>query len=95
MGMKTVQIGRLGVMIKENCLYRHFKGNIYYVHFVGKHSETEEVLVAYQEAEVSVKGNIYLHPDKVWYRPLDNFCSSVEVDGKSMPRFTLVEDDAR
>lgn len=74
-------------MIEEGSLYRHYKGTLYYVHFVGTHTETLEELVTYQEAEISSDGRIYLNPDKTWYRPFDNFCSEVEVDGKLVPRF--------
>lgn len=28
--------------------YRHFKGNLYYVHDLVQHTETEEILVSYQ-----------------------------------------------
>lgn len=76
--------------VSEESLYRHFKGDTYYVHFVAKHSETEEHLVVYQKAEVSEGGVIGLVYEKPWCRPLDNFCSSVEVNGELVPRFTLV-----
>ncbi len=28
--------------------YRHFKGNLYYVHQIIEHTETKEILVSYQ-----------------------------------------------
>ena len=67
-------------MVEEESLYRHFKGNLYYVHSIGKHTETEETLVCYQQAEIYGSGNIGLL-DKVWFRPIESFCSTVEVDG--------------
>ncbi len=78
--------------IESETLYRHYKGNIYYVHTVAKHSETEEPMVVYQEAELGAD-EIFLKFDKVWCRPLDNFCSSVEVDGKTVPRFAEFEEE--
>ncbi len=57
--------------IKIGKKYRHFKGTIYEVLTIAKHSETLEELV------------IYTHEDKVWARPYDLFIS--EVDHKKDP----------
>lgn len=73
--------------IQEGSLYRHFKGGLYYVHFVAKHTETNELIVVYQEAEPQPDGSIGLFLDKIWCRPIDNFCSQVEVNGKTVPKF--------
>jgi hypothetical protein len=62
-------------------IYRHFKGNFYEVLEVARHSETEEWFVVYR-ALYGEKG--------VWIRPLDNFCQTLERDGKNLPRFTYV-----
>lgn len=49
--------------------YRHFKGNLYYVHSIVKHSETDEELVSYQ----------MLYPPYYMYvRPLFMFKEKVE-----------------
>ncbi|MCF7202843.1 DUF1653 domain-containing protein [Pseudomonas oligotrophica] len=62
--------------------YRHYKGPEYRVFAVARHSETEEWMVFYQA----------LYGDQgLWVRPLSMFVESVEVDGKSVPRFALVE----
>jgi hypothetical protein len=63
-------------------LYRHYKGPEYRVFGVARHSETEEEVVVYQ----ALYGEYGL-----WVRPLSMFTSSVEVDGKSMLRFALIE----
>lgn len=52
--------------IKVGKTYRHFKGNIYRIIAIAKHSETLEDLV------------IYAHEDKVWARPYDMFNSLVD-----------------
>jgi hypothetical protein len=66
-------------------LYRHYKGADYRVIGVARHSESEEALVVYQ----ALYGAFGL-----WVRPLEMFCSQVEVDGVSMPRFALVKAEA-
>jgi hypothetical protein len=62
--------------------YRHYKGNIYEVLFIGKHTETEEDLVIYRAVE---------KPEQIWARPLLMWMESVEVNGEMKPRFTPVE----
>ena len=63
-------------------LYRHYKGPHYRVFAVAQHSETQEPVVVYQ----ALYGEFGM-----WVRPLEMFCSTVEVDGESLPRFALIE----
>ena len=63
-------------------IYQHYKGQLYQVFAVAKHSETEEELVVYQ----CLYGNYSL-----WVRPLSMFLETVVIDAKSVPRFQLVE----
>ncbi|MGL4318712.1 MAG: DUF1653 domain-containing protein [Pseudomonas sp.] len=63
-------------------LYRHYKGPQYRVFGVARHSETEDLVVVYQ----ALYGEFGL-----WVRPLEMFCSTVEVDGETLPRFALIE----
>lgn len=63
-------------------LYRHYKGADYRVIGVAQHSETQEQLVVYQ----ALYGAFGL-----WIRPLAMFCSDVELNGVSVPRFALIE----
>lgn len=57
--------------VKVGQTYRHFKGTIYKVIAIAKHSETLEDLV------------IYTHDDKIWARPYEEFIS--KVDKKKYP----------
>ena len=61
--------------------YRHYKGNLYEVIDVARHSETEEQLVVYR-ALYGERG--------LWVRPLAMFDETVVVDGVEHPRFALV-----
>ena len=65
-------------------IYQHFKGARYEVIAVGRHSETEELLVFYRK----------LYDDySYWARPLAMFEEHVERDGYSGPRFVRVAEE--
>ena len=64
-------------------LYRHYKGNDYRVIGLARHSETLEPLVVYQ-AMYGEKG--------LWVRPAAMFGETVEVNGRTVPRFARVGD---
>lgn len=66
----------------EPGMYRHFKGEEYEVIGFAKHSETEEQLVIYRN----------LHDvTQLWARPYTMFAETVEVDGKTIRRFTPID----
>ena len=70
--------------IKLGGLYRHYKGNLYKVLQIAKHTETEEPLVIYQ----AMYGE-----EKFWARPLAMFLENVTLpDGSIVPRFELIEE---
>ena len=65
--------------------YRHFKGRIYEVIAIAKHSETLEEMV------------VYKHNDDIWVRPYSMFIE--KVDKEKYPnilqeyRFELIDND--
>lgn len=66
----------------EKGIYKHFKGNLYEVLDVAKHSETQELYVVYKA----------LYGDYgTWIRPLEMFDETIERDGKSIKRFSKVK----
>ena len=58
--------------------YRHYKGNEYTVLGIARHSETLEELVVYRQ-EYGERG--------LWVRPAIMFAETVQVDGRTVPRF--------
>lgn len=64
-------------------IYRHYKGNTYKVLHIAKHSETLEDMVIYQDVN---------NPDKIWARPASMWDDDIEIDGKTVKRFELVEE---
>lgn len=65
--------------------YRHYKGGEYEVLCDARHSETEEALVVYR-ALYGERG--------VWVRPRAMWEELVTVDGRDLPRFAKVDDEA-
>lgn len=64
--------------------YQHYKGQYYQVIGVAQHSETEEELVVYRP----------LYGEQaLWVRPLNMFIETVEIDGKTQPRFAFCAEE--
>jgi hypothetical protein len=64
--------------------YKHFKGNIYRVLHIAKHSETLEDMIVYQ-AMYGERG--------IWVRPKTMFEETIERDGKVIRRFEEVTNE--
>jgi len=62
-------------------LYRHYKGTIYQVLGLAKHSETLEELVVYKNTK----------DQSLWARPVSMFLEEVEVNGQKQLRFTRLK----
>lgn len=67
--------------IRPGQIWRHFKGGVYRVLCLAKHSETGEELVIYTSDDGG---------GTVWARPASMWLETVERDGKSQPRFELI-----
>ena len=62
--------------------YKHYKGNLYEVLDVGRHSETEEWFVIYKA----------LYGDGgTWLRPYEMFMETIQVEGQALKRFEYME----
>jgi hypothetical protein len=67
-------------------MYKHYRGGMYEVLFVAKHTETLEDLVVYRA--------LYDSPDmptKLWVRPRTMFLEKVNFEGLPIPRFSRVD----
>lgn len=66
---------------RQGEIYKHYKGNLYQITAVAMHTETEEMMVVYQA----------LYGDFKYYtRPLKMFMEQVDLKGKKINRFTLI-----
>ncbi|WP_340701656.1 DUF1653 domain-containing protein [Brevibacillus borstelensis] len=62
--------------------YQHYKGTVYLVHGIAKHTETEEDLVVYESTKTQL----------CFARPLEQFSGTVTHRGKIVPRFQKMPD---
>ena len=66
--MQEISVGKI---------YKHYKGNVYKIVALAKHSETCEEMIVYQS---TTNGDIWVRPKKMWNEIIDN---------KGTLRFTL------
>lgn len=70
-------------MVLKLGLYKHYKGNLYQVLGLCRHSETFAEMVVYRK----------LYDDySLWVRPLDLFTSKVIDDGVEVDRFQFIKE---
>lgn len=67
----------------EPGIYKHYKGNLYEVIGVARHSETLGKMVVY-------KATYQKEGENLWVRPLNMFLENVLVDGKEIKRFQKI-----
>tara|TARA_Y100000034_G_C6846911_1_gene383748 strand:- start:348 stop:569 length:222 start_codon:yes stop_codon:yes gene_type:complete len=61
--------------------YKHYKGKLYEVIGIAKHSETLEELVVYKALYES---------GALWARPKSMFLEKIKIDGKEVSRFEFI-----
>ncbi len=64
-------------------LYKHYKGNIYEVIGIAKHTETLEEMVVY-------KATYQREGENLWVRPLKMFLETVIIEGLEKKRFEKI-----
>ena len=64
-------------------LYKHYKGNLYEVIGIARHSETLEELAVY-------KATYQKDGENLWVRPLVMFKETVVIDGVERKRFEKI-----
>lgn len=74
--MREVKVGRV---------YRHYKGDLYLVEDIARHSETDEKMVVYR--------GLY-NDGPLWCRPYDLFVGEVNKNGQKY-RFELQEIESK
>ena len=67
----------------EPGIYRHYKGKLYEVIGIAKHSETLEELVVY-------KATYQPEGENLWVRPKAMFLETLMVDGVEVKRFEKI-----
>jgi hypothetical protein len=72
--------------IKPGQIYKHYKGDIYKIVALAKHSETQEWMVVYER-----QTDIIHQGWKTHVRPLGMFVENVDVEGYKGPRFEYIE----
>ncbi|MEI8320828.1 MAG: DUF1653 domain-containing protein [Alphaproteobacteria bacterium] len=64
-------------------VYQHYKGNLYQVIGLARHSETLEAMVVYQALYEGFG---------LWVRPAGMFLEIISFEGKEVPRFKFVSE---
>lgn len=67
--------------------YKHYKGNLYEVIAIARHSETLEKMVVYKALYVHEK----FGKDSIWVRPSSMFLEEVNVNGKKFQDSSLLD----
>ena len=67
--------------------YKHYKGKLYEVIGVARHSETLEEFVVYR----ALYDTKEFGQNSLWIRSKEMFLEKVFVEGKKVPRFELIE----
>lgn len=78
-------------VVEVGALYRHYKGNLYKVLAIARHSEDPNLLMVVYQA-------LYNTPqfgkNSIWCRPYPMFTEMVDIHGQLQPRFAKTEETA-
>jgi hypothetical protein len=72
--------------------YKHYKGHLYDVMGVALDTVTQGKVVLYHALYDTPNLKEEYGDKPIFTRPFDEFFSDIELDGKTMPRFELVND---
>ncbi len=75
--MKEIKLGK----------YKHYKGNLYEVIGVARHSETLEEMVVYR----ALYDSSDFGENALWVRPKKMFLENVIMEGEKIPRFQYID----
>lgn len=74
------------MQLKPGGIYQHYKGKLYELIDIVRHSETLEEMVLYKPLYISKD----FPETKMWVRPAKMFIEDVIIDNKKIPRFKLL-----
>ena len=63
-------------------IYKHYKGDLYKVISIARHTDTKEDMVVYKSVN---------DERQLWVRPLEDFREKVKIGGKLVPRFEYIK----
>lgn len=73
--------------VPQGAIFRHYKGKEYKILHIARSSEDTALTVVYQSLyQCATFGD-----QVIWTRPLKEFLETIEIEGKSLPRFALIE----
>ncbi|MBM3207030.1 MAG: DUF1653 domain-containing protein [Chlamydiae bacterium] len=86
--MKSISEGekKLVDLAKEGSIFKHYKGNLYEIVSIGRHTESYELHVVYKALYEDSKYG----PNAIWIRPISMFFEKVFVDGEEILRFERI-----
>ncbi len=76
--------------VKINSVYRHFKGNYYYVVDIALDSETQERMVVYKPLYERTDSMLWVRPEKMFFEKISTDRPD-NITGQSV-RFKLIDD---
>ena len=72
--------------IKPGQIYKHYKGDLYKIITLAKHTESEELLVVY-ERQTDINHDGW----RIWARPESMFLEEIKKDDYNGPRFEYIQ----